>query len=81
MPAVPEDAAKMPGCDDDCCRPRPKKDAAPAAPMPGCRDEKCEPAWPKMDRDGGTKPPHPDVDTMEVRPGDLLWLFDFTWPF
>jgi hypothetical protein len=81
MPAVPEDAARMPACDDDGYRPAPKKGAGPAEVMPGCHDEKGEPAWPKMDRDGGTKPANPGADTMEVRPGDLLWLFDITWPF
>jgi hypothetical protein len=56
MPAVPEDAAKMPLCEEN------------------------EPIVPKMDRDSGEKPAHPDVDTMEVRPGDLLF-FDFMGPF
>lgn len=56
MPAVPEDAAKMPACEEN------------------------EPVVPQMDRDGGEKPAHPDVDTMEVRPSDL-WFLDFTGPF
>ncbi len=102
MPAVPEDAAKMPRCDEDRCRPQPGKDGGTTAVMPGCRDEdsgsphfaphpiegrqfqpgseESEPVFPKMDWDGGEQPLHPDVDTMEVRPGDL-WFLDFTGPF
>jgi hypothetical protein len=77
MPPAPEDAAKMPPCDADGCRPQSKKGTAPEPVMPGCHDE---PACPKMDRDGGEKPAHPDVDTTEVRPGEL-WFIDLTDPF
>lgn len=88
MPAVPEEAVKMPGCEDDCCRPQPEAVPAPQAVMPGCGDgnpvhpmsEESEPVFPKMDYDGGEKPAHPDVDTMEIRPSDL-WFLDYTGPF
>lgn len=43
-------------------------------------NEECEPVFPKMRRDGGEKPTHPDVDTMEVRPSDL-WFLNFMGPF
>jgi hypothetical protein len=75
MPAVPEEAAKMPPCDDDGRRPQPT--AKPKSPSGGAEGE---PVFPKMDRDGGEAPAHPDVDTMEVRPGDL-WFLDFSGPF
>jgi hypothetical protein len=42
--------------------------------------EECEPLMPKVRPDGGEAPRHPDVDTMEVRPGDLRFR-DFTGPF
>ncbi len=79
MPAVPDDAARMPACDDDGCRPQPKGHDAPPAVMPPCHEES-EPTVPNMDGDGGMKPAHPDVDTMEARPGDLHFL-DFRVPF
>jgi hypothetical protein len=66
MPAVPDEAAKMPRCEDDGPRPQ--------APTGG------EPVFPRMDRDGGEKPAHPDVDPMEIWPGDLLFL-DLIGPF
>jgi len=83
MPRAEEDAAKMPPVDGDGGRATPN-----AAPMPACPQEvnrpshriEGQPVFPKMQRDGGERPRHPDVDTLEIRPTDL-WFFDFIGPF
>jgi hypothetical protein len=83
MPRAEDDTAKMPRVEDDLCPPSHEHHGMPhtikgrEAPA---GNEECEPALPKMRRDGGETPHHPDVDTMEVRPSDL-WFFDFTVPF
>lgn len=70
--------AVMPGCHDaDTVTPHVDHHSVPQVHSDS---EESEPVFPKMDRDGGEKPVHPDVDTMEIRPGDL-WFLDFTGPF
>ncbi|HZT79192.1 MAG TPA: hypothetical protein VFA26_03155 [Gemmataceae bacterium] len=90
MPRAEDDAPKMPRAeesDEDCHCPHAsrKADAKPAPDttrekMERSGAEECEPVSPKLRRDGGEAPRHPDVDTMEARPSDLRFL-DFTGPF
>jgi hypothetical protein len=96
MPPAEEDAPRMPRAEEAGCReetgtqpepvPAPHEEVCPCPPRtikgrptPGGNEE-CEPVLPKMQRDGGEKPTHPDVDTMEVRPSDLRFS-DLTGPF
>jgi hypothetical protein len=54
-------------------------DTSPS-PAKHCGGEGCQSVSPKLRRDGGEAPRHPDVDTMEIRPSDL-WFLDYTGPF
>jgi len=85
-----EPSAAMPGCKDEethaqscpcphhCCPAHTTHKIEGKGSAGG--SEECEPVFPKMQRDGGETPKHPDVDTMEVRPSDL-WFLDLTGPF
>jgi hypothetical protein len=70
----PSAPAMMPACDDHPVPHHRKTKEHRAA------GEESEPLLPKMRLDGGEKPRHFDIDTLEIRPGDL-WFFDFTGPF
>jgi hypothetical protein len=75
MPPAEDGAAKMPRADDDCCCAAPQcKGRHGHCCTPQCK------GWPNLQQDGGEKPRHPEVDTMEVRPSDL-WFLDLTGPF
>ncbi len=88
MPAVPDVAAGMPlsGSIEECNEaPMPRVEDE-AAKMPACPEDGDGPfSWvksslPMMPRDGGERPRQRKADTLEIRPGDLLFL-DWIGPF